>query len=264
MRLYLAGPMAGLPDANYPAFDAAAERLTELGHQPVSLTRDLIRQSKWHPSRERFLAECPDAHARIMKNDLAHLLTCEGIVLLEGWKVSKGATLEALVARAAGLRFFVFYPASASHPTLVDVTYMARVEDLAQQYAVVHGVNWLHAAQLVVVDEPPYVKKTVLDEANSLINGNRQEAYGHPLENFTDIADLWTAYLRVKAYDFQKAEADTEAPTDSLAAEDVAMMQALLKIAREAKHPKRDNQVDGAGYLGCLELIHAKRKEQNV
>lgn len=35
-RLYVAGPMSGLPDHNYPAFREAATRLRDLGYQWVS------------------------------------------------------------------------------------------------------------------------------------------------------------------------------------------------------------------------------------
>lgn len=32
MIVYIAGPMTGLPDLNYPAFNAAEEALTAAGH----------------------------------------------------------------------------------------------------------------------------------------------------------------------------------------------------------------------------------------
>lgn len=43
MRIYLSGPMRGIPDLNYPAFDAAAERISSLGHEvinPAQMDRD--------------------------------------------------------------------------------------------------------------------------------------------------------------------------------------------------------------------------------
>ena len=72
----------------------------------------------------------------------------------------------------------------------------------------------------------------VLEEADTLINGQRQEDYGTPRANFGVIADMWAAYLG----------ADIEP-------RDVANMMALLKIARLRMTNARDSAVDGAGYL---------------
>ena len=72
----------------------------------------------------------------------------------------------------------------------------------------------------------------VLEEADTLINGQRQEGYGTPRQNFGVIADMWAAYLG----------------TD-IEPRDVANMMALLKIARLRMTNARDSAVDGAGYL---------------
>lgn len=72
----------------------------------------------------------------------------------------------------------------------------------------------------------------VLEEADTLINGQRQEDYGTPRQNFGVIADMWAAYLG----------------TD-IEPRDVANMMALLKIARLRMTNARDSAVDGAGYL---------------
>ena len=46
--------------------------------------------------------------------------------------------------------------------------------------------------------------------------------------------------------------------------EDVAMMMMLVKVAREAHAPKRDNRVDGAGYWQCLDLLIEERKRRGA
>lgn len=79
----------------------------------------------------------------------------------------------------------------------------------------------------------------VLEEAASLINGQRSKDYGHPRDNFNNIASLWTAYL---GYEI-----------DPL---DVGLMMVLLKVARlESGVYQRDSIVDIAGYAGTLERI---------
>lgn len=76
---------------------------------------------------------------------------------------------------------------------------------------------------------------SVLLEAHKVINGERLDAYGRPEDAFDDIALIWS-WWRGKAMAYT--------------AKDVAVMMALLKIARERHAPKRDNLIDAAGYLG--------------
>ena len=91
MIAYLSGPMTGLPDQNYAAFQAAADRLRGHGVQVISpheITPPGVGPWSW------------EAHMRV---DLAALLTADVIVLLPGWETSRGARLEKAVADALGL-----------------------------------------------------------------------------------------------------------------------------------------------------------------
>ncbi len=81
-------------------------------------------------------------------------------------------------------------------------------------------------------------KKNILEEAMELTSKDRQQAYGDPKDNFHRIAMLWGAYKTV-----------------SFTPSDVAMMMLLVKVARHAHKPKRDNLVDIAGYARTGEMI---------
>jgi len=85
IRWYLAGPMSGLPESNYPAFAEAAQALRGLGHNVVSPheTFNVQDDSRW--------LEC-------LRHDLGTLMLCQGIILLDGWTKSRGARLELHVA----------------------------------------------------------------------------------------------------------------------------------------------------------------------
>lgn len=79
-------------------------------------------------------------------------------------------------------------------------------------------------------------REECLDEAKKNTTGQRQEDYGSPEDNFGRIARLWSAY-------------DGRVSFTSL---DVAMMLALLKIARtKGNIAHYDNYVDLAGYAAC-------------
>lgn len=96
MKLYVAGPMTGLPEFNFPAFARAAGHLRAKGFEVVN-PAELVGSS--NPDDPSFLpwAEC-------LKRDLKELLTCDGIATLSGWSHSKGARLEVHVAQQLGLR----------------------------------------------------------------------------------------------------------------------------------------------------------------
>lgn len=87
-RVYISGPMTGLPGLNFPSFNAEALRLEGMGYDVVNSV-DLCVNST---SRE----EC-------MRIDLAALLTCDMIALLPGWQKSMGARLEVNLAHQVGI-----------------------------------------------------------------------------------------------------------------------------------------------------------------
>lgn len=80
----------------------------------------------------------------------------------------------------------------------------------------------------------------VLDEAKALITGDRAASYGPAEQTFGTIAQMWSAYI-----------SSGHLPSDehiALGAFDVAQLLVLMKVARNAYKPKRDNAVDIAGY----------------
>lgn len=86
-----------------------------------------------------------------------------------------------------------------------------------------------------------------LDMAGACVCGDRMQEYGDLEDNFAIIRDLWNTY------------AGTE-----LSAADVAIMMALLKIARiRANGQHYDSYVDLAGYAACAAELAAEKAKGN-
>lgn len=84
----------------------------------------------------------------------------------------------------------------------------------------------------------------ILHAAEKCVCGQRETDYGTPEDNFETIAELWETYLSRACVD--------EAGGVYIDATDVAMMMALLKIARIAGGSgTRDSFIDLAGYAAC-------------
>ncbi|WP_447651033.1 DUF4406 domain-containing protein [Pseudomonas abietaniphila] len=88
-RIYVAGPMSGIPDFNFPVFNAAAAMLRETGwtvENPAE--HSLADNLEW---------------SDYMAYDLTRLGLCGAIYMLPGWSKSKGATIEKNLAEALGM-----------------------------------------------------------------------------------------------------------------------------------------------------------------
>lgn len=90
MRVYIAGPMSGLPEYNRPAFYEAAAHLEDLGHAAIN------------PANIR-LPKGTDSWQDYMRATTRLLTHCHGVALLPGWEKSTGAQIERRWAEAVGL-----------------------------------------------------------------------------------------------------------------------------------------------------------------
>lgn len=89
-RIYLAGPMSGLPEFNFPAFHAMAFRLRALSFEVENP------------------AENPEPPCKswegYMRMAIAQLVTCDTIALLPDWHQSRGAMVELDLSHKLGMR----------------------------------------------------------------------------------------------------------------------------------------------------------------
>lgn len=101
-------------------------------------------------------------------------------------------------------------------------------------------------------DEEPSSRRDILRCAEKCVCGQREQDYGTPESNFQLIADLWNGYLGF-----------VDHPQDQIQAKDVAMLMALMKIARIRNGGgSGDSFVDLAGYAACGGEIWAGEKKQ--
>lgn len=90
MRAYISGPMTGLPYSNFPAFNETARSLRACG-------LDVVNPAEINPDGAKSWSAC-------MRADIAALVTCEAIALMEGWENSNGAQLELHIAHRLDIK----------------------------------------------------------------------------------------------------------------------------------------------------------------
>lgn len=92
--LYIAGPMTGYPDSNYPTFRAAESDLRNAGFDVLCPV-----DSEQHNTTGE-----PQAWDWYMRHALRMVVDADGLALLPGWEESRGAQLEVHVARERGMK----------------------------------------------------------------------------------------------------------------------------------------------------------------
>lgn len=112
MKVYIAGPMRGIPLFNFPAFHTAADKLRSLGHEVFSpAERDNERHGQDISAGN--LEGCEDKAAaehgfnlrEALAEDLDYICRhADAVLMLNGWERSKGATAERAAALALGLK----------------------------------------------------------------------------------------------------------------------------------------------------------------
>lgn len=89
-RLYIAGPMTGVPEFNYPLFNRVQAKLVTAGYVVINPARNVppVPEPRW---------------SDYMRMSVAQVASVDGIAVLPGWQDSAGATLEVKLANDLGI-----------------------------------------------------------------------------------------------------------------------------------------------------------------
>lgn len=108
-RIYLAGPMTGIPHFNYPAFNAAAAELRAKGatvFNPAEHDINVYGKDISNPDGCAVKAAADHGFDRrkALRDDLNWIFeNADAIALLPGWERSSGANAELALAKAIDL-----------------------------------------------------------------------------------------------------------------------------------------------------------------
>lgn len=90
--------------------------------------------------------------------------------------------------------------------------------------------------------------ETILQEAQRLVHGDRGDAYGPPIIDYTRTGRMWGAILGIPDIDPRLC----------------CLMMAALKISREVNQHKRDNLADLAGYAECAHMVAEQQRSDHA
>ena len=103
-KIYIAGPMSGYPEFNFPAFYAAETALRSIGFEPINPAN---KDAEQDPDPEAYAT---GDHVLVQEKgfdfkaaylwDVTQVIEGDGIYMLSGWQFSPGAVGEHAVAVA--------------------------------------------------------------------------------------------------------------------------------------------------------------------
>lgn len=170
MRIYIAGPMTGKPDWNYPAFFDADEWLGSIGIEainPAKADGETLAEALGQ-------AGAVDAPTKpwteYLRQALVQVAGADGMLLLPGWQESKGARLEVHVAKQLGMPLYIERDGGlAPRVTAIGLSGYARAgKDSVGQFIVDTETGW----ERVSFADP---MREALYRLNPTINANSGE-----------------------------------------------------------------------------------------
>lgn len=127
----------------------------------------------------------------------------------------------------------------------MTITYFDK-EQATDEYTYPNGNPDRDEARAIQRMSSNEVMREFFSEAEGNVCGSRQDSYGNPEDNHTCTAALWSAWLSRRFR--RKIE---------LTGSDICWLMTFQKGSREANCHKRDNAIDGAGYLANSIACHA-------
>ncbi|WAH38589.1 DUF4406 domain-containing protein [Alicyclobacillus dauci] len=88
MKIYLSGPMTGLPNFNRDTFNEVATVLRSVGYEVFNPAEVQLDNGTWE---------------QYMREDIKGMMDCDRVLLLPGWQKSAGANVENRLARDVGM-----------------------------------------------------------------------------------------------------------------------------------------------------------------
>ena len=115
---YIAGPMRGYPDFNFPAFHEAAQHIRKVIGWDVISPAEMDLELGFNPNTQRFGLN--DFYLA-MRRDIATILEprVDRIVFLPNWEASRGANVERTIGEAIGLEMWYFIPGDPHDVTML-------------------------------------------------------------------------------------------------------------------------------------------------
>ena len=195
-----------------------------------NLRKELSDKSELRARREEQILSLLKSVPAWSPSDIAKAVRCPYSLVVkvrDEWRHEEQERRESAAQAMSVLGMKLEEDAPQEHKTSVLVAATGLSAEVETSYL---ETNDLPPAPVEVV-----TRSKILSTAKSYITRDRQADHGDAEDNFSRIAGYWSLHTGV-----------------TLTATDVAVMMALLKVARIKQNPQHvDNWVDGAGYFAC-------------
>lgn len=144
LTLYLAGPMSGYPQFNYPEFHRIAKELREAGYKIISPAEEDSPEMQVEAMKSgdglvdgKMPIDNPDKTitgenwGQVLARDIRLIFDkCDGVVAMPTWGKSRGARLEVFVANITGRGIYVYQERGTIRP-MSEAEYLHGILDSA-------------------------------------------------------------------------------------------------------------------------------------